>query len=179
VVYTTDYASPVGVLTLASDGVNLTGLWMAGQRYFAATLTGQRENRDGLPVLLAAKVWLERYFAGEKPSAAELPLALRGSPFRQTVWQLLREIPYGEVTTYGALAQEAASRLGRETMSAQAVGGAVGHNPISIIIPCHRVVGKDGSLTGYAGGLAVKTALLRLEGVDMSTLFEPTLGSAL
>ena len=178
-VYTTDYASPVGVLTLASDGVNLTGLWMAGQRYFAATLTGQRENRDELPVLLAAKVWLERYFAGENPSAAELPLALRGSPFRQTVWQLLREIPYGEVTTYGVLAQEAASRLGRETMSAQAVGGAVGHNPISIIIPCHRVVGKDGSLTGYAGGLAVKTALLRLEGVDMSTLFEPTLGSAL
>lgn len=125
-------------------------------------LTGQAENAAS--VLAAAKRWLDRYFAGEEPLPAELPLAPVGSPFRQAVWKLLCGIPYGETTTYGAIAKKLAPMLGRETMSAQAVGGAVAHNPISVIIPCHRVLGSDGSLTGYAGGIDKKIWLLKKEG---------------
>ena len=149
----TTYPSPVGMLTLASDGENLVGLWIEGQKYFGGTVQGELLEKDGLPVFQAAKGWLDRYFAGEKPDISELPLRPIGGEFRQEVWEILCEIPYGEVTTYGGIAKKAAAKLGKKTMSSQAVGGAVGHNPISIIIPCHRVVGANGSLTGYAGGV--------------------------
>ncbi|MDR3355351.1 MAG: methylated-DNA--[protein]-cysteine S-methyltransferase, partial [Synergistaceae bacterium] len=123
--------------------------------------------------------WLERYFAGKKPSASELPLAPIGGTFRQEVWGILRAIPHGKVVTYGGIAKMLAEKEGKASISAQAVGGAVGHNPIGIIIPCHRVVGANGSLTGYAGGIAAKARLLEHEGVDMSRLFIPQKGTAL
>lgn len=169
--YKTYYMSPVGKLTLASDGKNLVGLWIEGQKYFQSTLPDdctETETAEGF-VLERAKKWLDRYFAGEKPDISELPLAPAGSEFRRMIWKLLCEIPYGEVTTYGELARKAAALMGKRSMSAQAVGGAVGHNPISIIIPCHRVIGTDGSLTGYAGGIDKKIKLLKLEGVDRRT----------
>ena len=164
--FMTRYDSPVGPLSLVSDGQGLAGLWIEGQKYFAATLSQLPEMREDAPGLPEARAWLDRYFAGHRPAIGDLPLYPSGSPFRQAVWACLREIPYGQVTTYGCIARQAAARLGRERLSAQAVGGAVGHNPISIIIPCHRVVGWDGSLTGYAGGLDKKQWLLRHEGVD-------------
>ena len=177
--YRTSYDSPVGPLMLASDGTSLTGLWMEGQKYFGGAIREELVQRDDLPVFAMTRTWLERYFARERPDPSELPLAPRGGEFRQAVWELLCQIPYGELTTYGHLAKEMAARLGRASMSAQAVGGAVGHNPISIIIPCHRVVGTGGSLTGYAGGLDKKIWLLRHEGADMSGLFRPQKGTAL
>lgn len=164
---TTEYASPVGRVVLASDGEALTGLWLEGQKYFQETLPEQPSRRDDLPLFRQAKEWLDRYFAGERPSPNELRLAPAGGTFRREVWECLLEIPYGEVTTYGAIAKRIAARRGRCSMSAQAVGGAVGHNPISIIIPCHRVVGSNGSLTGYAGGIDKKIRLLEAEGVEM------------
>ena len=172
------YESPVGALTLASDGESLSGLWLEGQKYFGAAL-GPLEIREELPVFHRARAWLDHYFAGTRPDPAALPLAPVGSEFRQETWRLLLRIPYGQVTTYGALAGELARRLGRPRMSAQAVGGAVGHNPISIIIPCHRVVGADGSLTGYAGGVEIKRRLLEWEGADLAGLYVPTRGTAL
>lgn len=177
--YRTGYDSPVGPLMLASDGTSLTGLWMEGQKYFGSAIREELVQRDDLPVFAMARTWLERYFSKERPDPSELPLAPQGGEFRQAVWELLCQIPYGELTTYGHLAKEMAARLGRASMSAQAVGGAVGHNPISIIIPCHRVVGSDGSLTGYAGGLEKKRYLLSLEGIDVTTLSTPTRGTAL
>ena len=177
--YALPYASPVGELTVVSDGEQIVGLWIEGQKYFRATLREPPAEGVDLPVLRAARRWLDGYFAGERPDASALPLAPAGSGFRQRVWSMLREIPCGEVTTYGALAKRLAAELGRPTMSAQAVGGAVGHNPISIILPCHRVVGSNGSLTGYAGGVERKVALLTLEGADMSRLFVPGKGTAL
>lgn len=134
---------------------------------------------NAAPVLNAAKKWLDRYFKGEKPDISELPLAPAGGEFRQMVWGILCGIPYGEVVAYGEIAKKMAAKMGRKSMSSQAVGGAVGHNPISIIIPCHRVVGSNGSLTGYAGGIDTKVKLLELEGADMSSLFVPTKGTAL
>jgi methylated-DNA-[protein]-cysteine S-methyltransferase len=162
-------SSPMGPLHLAADGTALTGLWMEGQKYFAATLTG-REQTVELPVFDETRRWLDAYFAGETPGPLPL-LAPRGSAFRQEVWKLLLKIPRGETTTYGALAE--CLRARGVAASAQAVGGAVGHNPISILIPCHRVVGSGGSLTGYAGGLDKKRMLLELEGADLSGLYTP------
>jgi len=162
--YKTTHPSPVGPITLASDGECLVGLWLEGQKYYGGTIAGAMTERDDLPIFDATKDWLDRYFAGAQPAISELPLAPIGGEFRQAAWRILCAIPYGEVTTYGAIGKQMAAELGRATMSAQAVGGAVGHNPISIIIPCHRVVGADGSLTGYAGGVDVKERLLRLEG---------------
>ncbi|GHV08355.1 methylated-DNA--protein-cysteine methyltransferase [Campylobacterota bacterium] len=176
--YTTHHNSPLGLLMLASDGENIVGAWLEGQKYFAATLGDQAVQKEDLPVFAQAENWLKRYFDGAKPAIAELPLAPRGGEFRAEVWKILCEIGYGECTTYGSIAKTLADRTGKGA-AAQAVGGAVGHNPISIIIPCHRVVGANGNLTGYAGGIDAKIKLLRHEGVDMSRLFVPTAGTAL
>lgn len=176
---TTIYMSPVGRLTLASDGEKLTGLWIEGQKYFGGASSVGVDRKDGLAVFSLVKQWLDQYFAGKKPGVSSLPLQPLGSEFRQEVWSILCEIPYGEVITYGEIAKKIAAKMGKSRMSGQAVGGAVGHNPISIIIPCHRVVGAGGSLTGYAGGIETKVKLLLHEGVDMSGLFIPKRGTAL
>ncbi len=151
---------------MASDGRHLTGLWLDQQKYFADTLPAKAQPKSDVPVFDQTKAWLDRYFKGEKPEISELPLAPIGGEFRQAVWKILCDIPYGQVMTYGEIAKKIAQQQGRKSMSAQAVGGAVGHNPISLIIPCHRVIGTNGSLTGYAGGIDVKMTLLHLEGVD-------------
>ena len=171
--YSTTYQSPVKLITLAcdGDGKNLVGLWTEGQKYHGDTLPEALIENDDIPIFDTAKKWLNRYFAGKKPDIAELPLAPIGGEFRQSVWKILCEIPYGEVITYGDIAKKIAVKMGRGRMSGQAVGGAVGHNPISIIIPCHRVVGSNGSLTGFSGGIQMKVKLLELEGVDVSNLF--------
>lgn len=163
-IYLKTVDSPVGALTLSSDGRNLTGLWLAGQKYFEATIdSDEHKERDAdLPVFGKTETWLEEYFKGNAPKM-DLPLAPVGTEFRQRVWSHLLAIPYGSLSTYGAISQAITRETGKRT-SARAVGGAVGHNPISIIIPCHRVVGSDGSLTGYAGGTDRKLALLKLEG---------------
>lgn len=175
--YTATYRSPLGGITLSSDGEHLCGLWFDGGKYFAATLAAEHRPRE-LPVFEETRRWLDQYFQGGVPGFTP-PLAPSGSPFRLAVWDILLQIPRGQIATYGELADALARAQGRERMSAQAVGGAVGHNPISLIIPCHRVVGRDGSLTGYAGGIAKKAALLALEGVEMGGLFLPKRGTAL
>ena len=177
--YSTTYLSPVGVLTLASNSEELVGLWVEGQKYHGGSIAGDLVPDDGLSVFSKVSSWLDRYFDGKKPPLTELSLAPVGGEFRQGVWDILCRIPYGEVTTYGEIAKQMAVKMGKAAMSSQAVGGAVGHNPISIIIPCHRVVGSSGSLTGYAGGLQTKIRLLELEGVDMSRFFIPKNGTAL
>lgn len=178
-IYYSIYMSPVGQLTIASDGENVIGLWIEGQKYFGRTLSSEKILAKDMAVLKQTVDWLERYFAGEKPLPSELPLVPEGSEFRQAVWDILCEIPYGEVITYGDIAKKITAMKGVDTMSAQAVGGAVGHNPISIIIPCHRVVGSNGSLTGYAGGMERKQWLLAHEGLDMLEFYVPTKGTAL
>lgn len=155
--------SPLGKLTLASDGEALTGLWFEGQKHFAAGLSDAAEERP-LPVFAETARWLELYFAGDAPDFTP-PLRPSGTPFQREVWALLRQIPYGGTATYGELAARIGEVRGLSRFSARAVGGAVGRNPISLLIPCHRVLGADGSLTGYAGGTERKAALLRLEGV--------------
>lgn len=172
-IYTTHYDSPVGRFLLAEKDGALIGLWMEGQKYFPAFQEGETKEDGSLPMLTRTVQWLDRYFRGERPAIDQLCLAPEGSSFRKEVWKILCRIPYGQVTTYKELARQMAAIQGRSTMSAQAVGGAVGHNPISIIIPCHRVVGSDGSLTGYAGGIEKKVRLLTLEGVDMGRLYVP------
>jgi len=177
--YKTTMESPIGEITLGSDGESLVGLWTNGQRYFSDTVPNEMSVNDSLNVFAATKDWLNRYFDGKKPQISELPLAPIGGEFRQTVWKMLTEIPYGEVITYGELARKLADQRGIERMSAQAVGGAVGHNPISIIIPCHRVVGANGNLTGFSGGIPRKLQLLQHEGVDTSRFYIPSKGTAL
>ena len=158
----TYYSSPIGEILLVSKDNNLIGAWFEGQKHFLSTINEElMENED--EILFKAKSWLSRYFSGEKPNINELDLAPEGTDFRLEVWDILREIPYGETVTYKEIADKIAQKRGIDKMSAQAVGGAVGHNPISIIIPCHRVVGSDGSLTGYAGGLDKKIFLLKHE----------------
>lgn len=171
------YDSPYGPITLAAGDDGLKGLWFDGQRYFAGTLDAPMEPRDN-EHLAAASAWLDEYFAGEKPRLERLEIAPIGTAFQLVVWQLLREIPYGEVRTYGDLAKEAARRTGKAKGSARAIGGAVGHNPISIIVPCHRVVGANGSLTGFGGGISRKLALLEHEGVDCSGFYVPKFSTA-
>lgn len=177
-VYTAHYPSPLGNILLASDGENIIGVWLDGQKHFASTVTKEMTKKEDLPIFVSAGNWLDRYFSGEKPAVSELSLAPKGGEFRRAVWDILCKIPYGEVTTYGAIARQMAALMNKERMSGQAVGGAVSHNPISIIIPCHRVVGANGSLTGYAGGIDKKIRLLEHEGVDMSRLFVPAKGTA-
>jgi len=160
--YTTTYLSPIGALTLASDGDALIGLWFCGQKHDMDVLDKNHEVRDDLPVFDEARRWLHLYFSGGAPDFTP-PLRMRGSSFRRRVWKILLTIPYGQTMSYGDIARIIASENGKAGMSAQAVGGAVGHNPIALIIPCHRVVGADGSLTGYAGGVDRKEWLLQLE----------------
>ena len=158
--YISHYDSPIGSITLSSDGENLTGLWFDGQKYFGSTLPLITKEKS-LPIFGTVKLWLDTYFSGRVPSFTP-PLNPYGTPFRKKVWKILSGIPYGEVITYKDITLKITASEGRR-MSAQAVGGAVGHNPISIIIPCHRVIAVDGSLTGYAGGIERKEWLLDLE----------------
>ena len=175
--YICKYVSLLGGITLASDGEKLTGLWFDGQKHFADNLPEQYEEKD-LPIFAQTKQWLDIYFSGKEPDFTP-PLSLTGiSPFRKRVWEIMLTIPYGRTSTYGEIAKQIAAETGKR-ISAQAVGGAVGHNSISLIIPCHRVVGKSGSLTGYAGGVNKKVALLKMEGTDLSKLFIFKKGTAL
>ncbi len=160
------YDAPLGRLLLAADEIGLTGLWFEGEAHLASTLPAEHREGEG-PVLAATRRWLDTYFGGQSPDFMP-PLHPVGSDFRLAVWALLLQIPYGQTTTYGEIARQLAKQRGLARMSAQAVGGAVGHNAISILIPCHRVIGADGSLTGYAGGLDRKRALLEGEGVILS-----------
>ena len=171
------YNSPLGGILLTADEIGLTGLWFNGQKYFARSLPAEYTEQN-TPALSEAKRWLEVYFTGKKPDFMP-PLHIVGSAFRRAVWEILLQIPYGKTTTYGEIAQQLAKKQKLPRMSAQAVGGAVGHNEISIIIPCHRVVGTNGSLTGYAGGIDKKIKLLELEHTDMSSFFVPKSGTAL
>ena len=175
--YTQHYDSSLGGILLAADEEGLTGLWFDGQKYFARTLPKEYAESE-TPVLREAKRWLDIYFSGREPDFTP-PLHPIGSAFRMKVWDVLLQIPYGQTVTYGWIARQLVAQEGRVRMSAQAVGGAVGHNEISIIIPCHRVVGTSGSLTGYAGGMDRKIALLKTEHVDMSRFFVPKKGTAL
>ena len=160
------YVSPLGGITLAGCDDALIGLWFDGQKYFGSTLPKSCAQEE-LPVFSLARRWLDRYFGGNDPGFVP-PLQLHGSPFRKAVWDILLTIPRAQVITYADIARRIAQSRGLAHMSAQAVGGAVGHNPISLIIPCHRVVGSDGSLTGYAGGIDKKAWLLALEQADLS-----------
>ena len=165
--YTSVYSSELGDILLAADEIGLTGLWFFGQSYFADTLPTEQIAQE-TPILAQAREWLDEYFSGKEPDFTPT-LHPIGSPFRQAVWKLLLQIPYGQTTTYGEIARQLEKLQNRPHMSAQAVGGAVGHNGISIVIPCHRVVGTKGSLTGYAGGLDKKMALLELEHANRKT----------
>lgn len=176
-VFTQSYHSPLGGILLAADEIGLTGLWFDGEKYFADNLPTEHTKQD-TPILAETRRWLDLYFSGKEPDFMP-PLHPMGSPFRLAVWSILQQIPYGETTTYGEIARELARQKGLHRMSAQAVGGAVGHNEISILIPCHRVVGSSGSLTGYAGGIEKKRRLLELERADMSRFFVPQKGTAL
>ncbi len=166
--YIYKYNSPIGEITMASGGESLIGLWFKDQKYFADTLSGEYIEKM-LPVFKQTISWLDLYFKGEALSFTP-PLLLKGSQFRIDVWNILLKIPYGSVVTYGDIADEIKNKCGLKNMSAQAVGGAVGHNPISIIVPCHRVVGSSGSLTGYAGGIDKKIKLLQIEKINISSL---------
>lgn len=167
------FSSPLGELTLAAQKGALVGLWLPEQKYFGGGVAGDWQRGDTLPVFARATNWLNHYFEGDPLPLDTVPLSPIGSPFRQSVWRALRGIPYGQVTTYGALAETLAKEKGLPSMSAQAVGGAVAHNPISILIPCHRVIGTNGSLTGYAGGIDKKLRLLTLEGIDIHRFHLP------
>ena len=172
--YIHHYLSPLGKITTASDGVSLIGLWFDGQKYFADTLSSDREEKP-LPIFEETDRWLNIYFAGREPDFTP-KLAMNTTPFRKAVWEILLTIPYGQTMTYGEIASRIAEQKGIAKMSAQAVGGAVGHNSISLIIPCHRVVGSNGSLTGYAGGIDKKLKLLEMEGADINNFFAPKKG---
>ena len=176
-VSTCHYDSPLGGILLAADEIGLTGLWFDGEKYFADNLPAEHTAQE-TPILVEVKRWLDIYFIGKEPDFLP-PLHPIGSAFRQSVWEILLQIPYGKTTTYGEIARQLAEKRKLPRMSAQAVGGAVGHNEISIIIPCHRVVGTNGSLTGYAGGIDKKMKLLKLECTDMTGFFVPKKGTAL
>lgn len=175
--YISHYPSPIGRILLAADDIGLTGLWFEGQKYFARCLDQEHEEKE-IPIFEQVKCWLDIYFSGNEPDFS-VPLHFMGTDFQNEVWKILYTIPYGQTTTYGEIAKRLAAQRGLRRMSAQAVGGAVGRNEISIIVPCHRVVGADGSLTGYAGGIDKKVKLLKLEKADMRSFFIPKKGTAL
>lgn len=154
------YESPLGRLILASDGEHLTGLWIEGQKYFGSTLQDDVCQKE-LEIFKETSQWLDKYFTGERSDVTP-KLKVSGSAFRQRVWEILRTVPYGETTTYGSIARQMEQENGKR-VSAQAVGGAIGHNPLMLVIPCHRVIGSDGSMTGYAGGIDKKIWLLNHE----------------
>ena len=172
-IYTTTYDSPIGAFFLASDDIGLIGVWMDGQKYFADSIKTKSPISKETDILSQTKHWLDLYFSGKNPDFLPPLHPQTSSDFRKAVWKILLTIPYGHTMTYGEIARQLAKENGVSKMSAQAVGGAVGHNPISIIVPCHRVVGSNGSLTGYAGGIDKKIKLLPLEHTDMSHLFVP------
>ncbi len=176
--YIDKYDSPLGAITIACDGEAITGLWFDDQRYFGCALPETYEEKPSSPLLKEAAGWLDIYFSGQEPDFLP-PLRYGSTPFRKRVCDIMLEIPYGKTMTYGEIAARIAGEKGIAKMSAQAVGGAVGHNPISLMIPCHRVVGTNGSLTGYAGGIDRKVKLLTLEKTDMTKLFIPKKGTAL
>lgn len=169
--YIYHYHSPLGGITLSSNGSELTGLWFDGQKYFGSTLPKNYQEQN-LPVFEETCKWLDLYFNGKAPDFTP-PLKMETTSFRKAVWEILLTIPFGQTITYGEIADRIAKQMGLAHMSAQAVGGAVGHNAVSLIIPCHRVVGTNGSLTGYAGGIEKKLYLLNLENADMAGLFVP------
>lgn len=175
--YISHYESPLGSILLAADDTGLTGLWFEGQKYFALHLDKEHEEKE-IPLFETAKHWLDIYFSGQEPDFS-VPLHFTGTDFQNEVWEILCTIPFGHTMTYGKIAEKIAKKRKLPHMSAQAVGGAVGHNPISIIVPCHRVVGTNGSLTGYAGGIDKKVKLLTLEKTDMTSFSVPKKGSAL
>ena len=158
--YISTYKSILGNIIITADDIGLTGLWFEKQKYFPENISDYKEKET--EILLSTKKWLDIYFSCKKPDYIP-PLNLNGTEFRKKVWKILLEIPYGKTTTYGEIAKKLAKDTGKKTMSSQAIGGAIAHNPISIIIPCHRVIGSDGSLTGYAGGIDRKRKLLELE----------------
>lgn len=175
--YTYHYDSPLGGITLSSNGTELTGLWFDGQKYFGDILE-EKYVEKSLPIFEQTARWLDIYFSGKVPDFTP-PLYMKTTPFRKAVWEIMLTIPFGKTMTYGEIADKIAKQKGLSKMSAQAVGGAVGHNSISLIIPCHRVVGTSGSLTGYSGGIEKKVQLLTLEKADMSSFFVPKKGTAL
>ena len=177
--YYMKYETPIiGMLTLASDGDALTGCWFDNDRYFGIGVEGDMELCDDLPVFDQARAWLDRYFAGEGPDPRELPLAARATEFQARVREAMLDIPYGQTTTYGAIAKRIEAETGRR-QSARAVGGAVGHNPLCLIVPCHRVVGANDSLTGFGGGIDMKVMLLQHEGAMKQSFTRPKKGTAL
>lgn len=169
--YIQHYRSPLGNILLAADDLGLTGLWFEKQKYYALGLESIYHEKE-LPIFDDTKKWLDIYFTGKEPDF-KVPLHFTGTAFQNMVWEILSAIPYGQTTTYGEIAKQVAKRKNLHHMSAQAVGGAVGRNPISIIVPCHRVIGSSGSLTGYAGGIDKKIALLQLEGSFNKAFFMP------
>ncbi|OEH86848.1 hypothetical protein BHU72_00860 [Desulfuribacillus stibiiarsenatis] len=164
--YIYKYDSPIGTLTVASDGHGITGLWTKNEPFIENDDTIQEVTAKELAIFEQTRRWLDAYFAGKDPGFIP-PVKTEGTEFRESIWKILCEIPHGQVITYGDIAKRIALQTGKAKMSSQAVGGAVGSNPISIIIPCHRVVGRKGALTGYAGGIDVKARLLEIEGHDM------------
>ena len=175
--YISYYRSTIGDILLAADEIGLTGLWFEGQKYFALCLDKEHKEKE-IPLFEKVKQWLDIYFSGKKPDFT-VPLHFTGTDFQKEVWEILCTIPYGRTMTYGEIAKQIAAKKGLPRMSAQAVGGATGRNKISIIVPCHRVVGANGSLTGYAGGIDKKVQLLKLEHADMKMFFIPKKGTAL
>lgn len=166
--YKTEYKSPLGIITICCDeDEKVVGLFFKNQKYFADNIDGKITENNNLKIFVTVKNWLDKYFAGKKPNIKEIPIKFIGNDFRKSVWKILYKIPYGKTLTYGDIAKQIAKQKNITKMSAQAIGGAVGHNPISIIVPCHRVVGKNGKLTGYAAGINKKKKLLELEQVNM------------
>ena len=169
--YKTEYKSPLGNITICcNEQENIVGLWFKNQKYFANNINGKITENNNLKIFIKTKNWLDKYFAGNKPNIKEIPIEFIGTKFQKSVWKILYKIPYGKVITYGDIAKQIAKKKGIPKMSAQAIGGAVGHNPISVIVPCHRVIGKNGNLTGYAAGLDKKKKLLQIEKVDINQL---------
>lgn len=169
--YTSLYDSPVGEMLIAADDIGVVGMWFAGEKYYAYCLDADNEPRETGPIKEAER-WLDVYFQGQEPDF-EPPFHMVGTPFQVEVWEVLHEIPYGTTTTYAEIARKVAQRRGLPSMSAQAVGTAVGKNNLNLLIPCHRVVASNNSLAGYAGGIDRKITFLKLEGAFKDEFFVP------